>query len=207
MNISKNTISFLVKKAFEKNDKDIIIPFVETYNYFFGNERIYDITECGKFGLQGFICEGKGLDLTDIGHIYEDYKRNMERNTYFFFDFDNGDATRLVNDLDHIINKLCDHDSARLMFIKKIGFYNIMDTTNSHSATLVNTINEIWVCGDKKLWAQILYAIAVRDEQELKDKGIIVNDKQDAYDSADLILMRVCDDEDLEMIIHYFKRW
>ena len=90
--------------------------------------------------------------------------------------------------------------------VEFFGQVKIMDTTQYHNEELVNMINEIWNKGNKGMWAQILYAIAYRDEDELKDKDIIVNNPQDAIDYADLILMRVCDNKDLETIINYFYK-
>ena len=102
MDISKEAFTFLVKNGFEKNDSEIINAFVDTYNQHF-KTTIYDVTACGDFGLQGFISEGQGLNITDMLHICEDYKANKERNTYFFF-ANCGNPCRLVAYLDEFIN-------------------------------------------------------------------------------------------------------
>lgn len=203
MSISKETFTFLVKNGFEKNDSEIINAFVDTYNQHF-KTTIYDLTACGEYGLQGFISEGQGLNITDILHICEDYKANKERNTYFFF-ANCGNPCRLVAHLDEFINVMYDNLSARECFASATKFYTIMDTTNGHSKKYVELINEVWEKGNKGMWKQILFAIAYRDKAEMQDKGIIVETLEDAYDNADLILMRVCDNEDLEMILHYFS--
>lgn len=210
MEISKQAFASLVKNAFEKNDIEITKAFVETCNMFndeklynnLSKSDIYNITTCGEYGLQGFVEKAKNLVLYDLGCIYEDYKANTERNTYFIVT-PNGVPCRLVNCLDEFIDALYDDESARNEFLIASKRYAIMDSSNGHNQKLVDAINEMWIVGTKRFWAQILYAIAYRDEEECKDKGIIVNSPEDALENANLILEQVCADEELELILNY----
>jgi hypothetical protein len=81
--------------------------------------------------------------------------------------------------------------------------YNIMNTYNGHKPRLVAAINDIF--NDDKYKEnrnQILFALAQRDKEEIKDKlNIVINDYDDVekYDAD--ILMHVCNNADIEMII------
>lgn len=202
--ISKQEFKNFIKNAFEKNDKDVINAFVDTYNQHFKDAKIYNVTTCGEYGLQGFVQKGADLVLGDLGYIYEDYKANTERNTYFFFDTLGG-LKKVVDYLDGYTAVVYEDTNARSHFIGATKLGSIMDTTNGHSKKYVDLINEVWNNGNKGMWKQILFAIAYRDKAEMHEKDIYVETLEDAYDNADLILMRVCDNEDLEMILHYFS--
>lgn len=202
MEISKQEFATLVKNGFEKNDTDIINAFVDTYNQNF-SQTIYNVTTCGaNFGLQGFVTKAHKLTLYDLGCIYEDYKKNPERNTYFVVT-GNGVVLHFVNYLDEFINTMYDDVNTRTNFMIASKHYNIMDASDRHDQKLVDAINKTWVDGTKRFWAQILYAIAVRDEEECKDKDIFVNSPEDALENAKLILERVCYNEDLKLILNY----
>lgn len=81
----------------------------------------------------------------------------------------------------------------------------VMNTLNAHNPKLVETINNIFnddKCVESR--RQILFALAQRDADEIKEKlGIVINnyDDVDMYDTE--LLMHVCDDRDLEVIIAF----
>ena len=200
MNITKERFTEVVKTGFENKNKDIIKPFIDAYNNHFEDNRIYDIMDTGQFGLQGFVNE-QGVDLNDLAYIHEDYARSDKRKRYYFYN-DDGWATPLdETTLPKYIDLVFGNTDVLDYFAERTGFYEIMDTTNAHSPILVEKINRAWVMGNKSDWMHILHAIALRDSKELMDKGIKVLFPSDAYDNADLILMRVCDDNDLEVIL------
>lgn len=206
LDISKKSLTFLIKNGFLKHDEEVIDAFVCAYNMCF-IDKIYNLTLPGKFGLQGFVNQG-GVDIVDLFEFYRDFIAKSSWDCYFTYNED-GFAVCLsgINNvvLGNKIDKLLSNEEAKALFLSAVNFYDIMDTTNAHNPDLVKKINNLWITGNKELWKNILWAIALRDKKEMEDKCIIVNTREDAYDVADLILMQVCDDGDLEMIINYIR--
>ena len=191
----------------KRNNLEIVQPFIDAYNNHFEEGRIYDLWATGRFGLQGFVNE-QGVDLKDLAEIYEDYVKSANGIKRYYFYNGDGWATPLdATTLPQYIDLVFGNKKTMDYFVKETQFYDIMDTTQSHSPMLVDKINRAWVMGNKSDWMYILHAIALRDAQELEDKGIKVLFPNDAYDYADLILMRVCDNNDLEVILKFLGCW
>lgn len=205
LDISKKSLTFLIKNGFLNHDEEIIDAFVDAYNKCY-IDKIYNLNIRGEFGLQGFVNQ-EGVDIVDLYEFYRDFINKDMRDCYFTYNED-GFAVCLsgINNvvLGNKIDKLLSNEEAKAQFLTAMDFYNIMDTTNGHNPDLVKKINILWITGDKELWKNILWAIVLRDKEEIEDKCAI-NTREDAYDIADLILMRVCDDADLEMIINYIR--
>lgn len=206
LDISKKSLTFLIKNGFLNHDEEVIDAFVYAYNKCF-IDKIYNLNIPGKFGLQGFVNQG-GVDILDLYEIYRDFINKNSRDWYFTYNED-GFAVCLsgINNvvLGKKIDKLLSNEEAKTLFLSAVNFYDIMDTTNAHNPDLVKKINTLWITGDMELWKNILWAIALRDKKEMEDKRMFVETRDDAYDIADLILMHVCDDGDLEMIINYIR--
>lgn len=206
LDISKKSLTFLIKNGFLNHDLEVINAFVDTYNKCF-IDKIYNLTIPGEFGLQGFVNQ-EGVDIVDLYEIYREFIAKSSWDCYFTYNED-GFAVCLsgINNvvLDKKIDKLLSNEEAKAYFLVAVDFYDIMDTTNAHNPDLVKKINTLWVVGDKELWKNILWAIALRDKDEMEEKRMFVESRQDAYDIADLILAHVCDDGDLEMIINYIR--
>jgi len=87
--------------------------------------------------------------------------------------------------------------------MKKIS--KVMNSLNAHNPKLVDTINNIFnddKCVESR--RQILFALAQRDADEIKDKlGIVINNYEDVDMFDTELLMHVCDDRDLEVIIAF----
>lgn len=205
-NISKKTLTLFIKNGFLTHDEEIIDAFIYAYNMCF-IDKIYNLNIPGKFGLQGFVNQG-GVDIVDLYEFYRDFINKDSRDCYFTYNED-GFAVCLsgINNvvLGKKIDKLVSNEEAKTCLLSAMNFYDIMDTTNAHNPDLVKKINNLWITGDKELWKNIIWAIAKRDKEEMENKGLIVMSRDDAYDNANLILMRVCDDADLEMIINYIR--
>ena len=206
LDISKKSLMFLIKNGFHNHDEEIIDAFVYAYNMCF-IDKIYNLTLPGKFGLQGFVNQG-GVDIVDLFEFYRDFIAKSSWDCYFTYNED-GFAVCLsgINNvvLGKKIDKLLSNEEAKTCFLSAVDFYDIMDKRNAHNPDLVKKINILWVAGNKELWKNILWAIALRDKKEMEDKRMFVETRDDAYDIADLILMHVCDDGDLEMIINYIR--
>lgn len=81
----------------------------------------------------------------------------------------------------------------------------VMDTTNNHDTTLVVLINIAW--NDERFSKEleyILYAIYQRDKEEFEEhyEGQEVT-LDNIHEYASDILQNICDDYDLETILHY----
>lgn len=206
LDISKTGLTFLIKEGFVNHNEEIIDAFVDTYNKCF-IDKIYDLTTTGEFGLQGFVNQG-GVDIVVLHDIYRNFINRNSWDCYFAYNDKYALCLTSITGevlLDKKIDTLLSNEEAKACFLSAMGFYGIMDTTNSHNPDLVNKINTLWITGDKELWKNILWAIALRDKKEMEDKCIIVRTREGAYDVADLILMQICDDADLEMIINYIR--
>lgn len=206
LDISKKSLTFLIKNGFLNHDEEIIDAFVVAYNKCY-IDKIYDLTTTGEFGLQGFV-NREGVDIVDLYEFYRDFINKDIRDCYFTYNEDGFPVCLSgINNvvLDKKIDKLLSNAEAKAQFLTAMHFCDIMDTTNAHNPDLVKKINILWVTGNKELWKNILWAIVLRDKDEIEYKCAIVNTREDAYDIADLILMRVCDDADLEMIINYIR--
>lgn len=205
LDISKKGLMSLIKNGFLNHDEEIIDAFVDAFNKYF-IDKIYDLTTTGEFGLQGFVYR-EGVDIVDLYEFYRDFIKNDRRDCYFTYNEDGFPVCLSgINNvvLDKKIDRLLSNEEAKAQFLTAVDLCNIMDTTNAHNPDLVKKINILWITGDKELWKNILWAIVLRDKEEIEDKCAI-NTREDAYDIADLILMRVCDDADLEMIINYIR--
>lgn len=206
LDISKESLTFIIKNGFVNHDEEIIDAFVDTYNKYF-IDKIYDLTTTGEFGLQGFVNQGD-VDIVVLHEIYRDFINRNSWDCYFTYNDKYALCLTSITGevlLDEKIDKLLSNEEAKTQFLTAVEYYDIMDTTNSHNPDLVKKINNLWITGNKELWKNILWAIALRDREEMEDKCAIVDTREDAYDVADLILMRVCDDGDLEMIINYIR--
>lgn len=206
LDISKKGLTFLIKNGFVNHNEEIIDAFVNTYNKCF-IDKIYDLTTTGEFGLQGFVNQG-GVDIVVLSEIYRDFINRNSRDCYFVYNDKYALCLTSITGevlLDGKIDKLLSNEEATVQFLTAMDFYDIMDTTNSHNPDLVKKINTLWIAGNKGLWKNILWAIALRDKKEMEDKCIIVRTIEGAYDAAGLILMQICDDADLEMIINYIR--
>ena len=208
LDISKKSLTFLIKDGFVNHDVEIIDAFVDTYNKCF-IDKIYDLNTTGEFGLQGFVNQGN-VNIMDLYEIYCEFRNRNSWICDCYFTY-NGDGYAVCLSgitgevLDEKIDKLLSNEEAKTQFLAAVEYYDIMDTTNSHNPDLVKKINNLWFTGNKELWKNILWAIVLRDKKEMEDKCIIAETREDAYDVADLILMQVCDDADLEMIINYIR--
>ena len=206
LDISKKSLTFLIKNGFLNHDLEVMDAFVDTYNKCF-IDKIYNLNIPGEFGLQGFVNQ-EGVDIVDLYEIYRDFIAKSSWDCYFTYNED-GYAVCLTGVMSEVFDKKVDrllsNEEAKVQFLTAMNFYDIMDTTNAHNPDLVKKINNLWITGDKELWKNILWALALRDKKEMEDKCIIVKTREDAYDVADLILMRVCDDADLELIINYMR--
>lgn len=90
----------------------------------------------------------------------------------------------------------------------KIAMQNsIMDVYNAHDKELVRKINLAWTQSKYHfMFADILYALAKRDAQEIKDNyNCVIDSPETAMCEAHLILEHVCDDWDLETILSFIR--
>lgn len=84
----------------------------------------------------------------------------------------------------------------------------IIDTLNAHNPSIVERINRAWKNPQlHNQFGPILYSLAQRDKQEFEDKfnHPVPADIDATYNWAHEIMEQVCDDYDLETILHFLR--
>lgn len=151
-----------------------------------------------------FDCNGNNVPLTingvnvDVFSVSKDDKGNL---TICSEDIANGD-TIVLNEEDikpeYLTNIMVEIEKRNA----------IMDTYNAHNPELVMQINRAWTTPKyHMMFPNILYAMAQRDAQEIKDnyQGLVIDSPEAAMCEAHLILEHVCDNMDLETILGFLR--
>ena len=151
-----------------------------------------------------FDCNDNNVPLTingvnvDVFSVSRDDKGNL---TICSEDIANGD-TIVLNEKDikpeYLTNIIVEIEKRNA----------IMDTYNAHNPELVMQINRAWTTPKyHMMFPNILYAMAQRDAQEIKDnyQGLVIDSPEVAMCEAHLILEHVCDDKDLETILGFLR--
>ncbi len=87
------------------------------------------------------------------------------------------------------------------------GYYEgIINPYNGHNKNLVDWICEAWDA-DKSKFAPILYAICLRDREEMAKKfgGHVPMTPEEALEKAHDIMENICDDTDLVCILKFLR--
>ena len=165
-----------------KKNKEIVFPNVE--------ESLQKIV---------FHCSNADCDYF-LKKVYLD---NIGRLTMLLYFYDSSDNKCDYENLITIRENEIDIDFIHSILLFENDCY-IMDITNSHSKELVDKINQAYKT-NKDNFIKILYAIALRDE----DEWFEITDKKPTLEYAKLyaydILMRICDDYDLETILRFCR--
>ena len=86
------------------------------------------------------------------------------------------------------------------------GYYRgIINPYNGHNRKLVDAICDAWD-EDSQRFAPILYALCLRDREEMYDTfGYVPMTPEEALDFSHEIMENICDDWDLECILNFIR--